>query len=162
MCTLEQAHLASFTFTLSRSNELTSYSNPMMIAHFNPDACEESVFREMCPLRGNSCCFDNPERFDISEESEPQKIRTCEGMKEWETFENLCEKDVVKENCPDSCGTCPCRDAGGRFENNKGNLVSCFFPRRDPIKCRNSLFKERCPGRLESHILRFHREKTIL
>lgn len=113
-------------------------------AFFNPSACDAPVYKENCPHSCNNCCGDHEGLFDSSENELINSPSSCDMVL---AKPYLCDNQAVRENCPNSCGLCPCRDDGGRFYNNANNLVSCEKAKTYGIKCRNTLFKEHCPGK---------------
>ena len=113
-------------------------------AHDNPGECEHETFKTNCPHTCNNCCVDNPGEFHIANRTDDKGKRECSMIAE---RSHLCNKPEFRHHCPETCKLCPCRDAGGKFENEKKKLVSCFAAKKYAVKCtRHTLLREKCPG----------------
>ncbi len=132
------------------------------------------ALRKKCPLSCNSCCIDNPREFDsIYPDFNLNKQKTCSMIPRilQDLNVDLCEKSRRWRNeCPVSCGICPCSDTVGKFElqrnytdnENSNNYsitvsvptwnesrtetkTSCHPVRIKQSKCRWDVYKEKCP-----------------
>ena len=61
---------------------------------------------------------------------------------------DVCRKSKKwRDQCPMSCGICPCYDSKTKFQRtNGGRFLSCYTVQKNDSKCeKDDIFKEKCP-----------------
>ena len=135
-------HKSLFTVTSDTDGTITQTS--CVDARNDPNLCSIQTIRTNCKYTCYNCCEDNPQTFrQIYPDLIYQTPKSCSMI---ETYPELCEKSKTwRDECPRSCGVCPCIDNPSKFSRRKYGVVLRSCSMANTNRCKKDLFRFNCP-----------------